>query len=173
NVVTCARMKLNNLTFAVRDVSLFDEHNSYDLILCVESLQYIERPGVVLEKLAQALRPNGYLFIHMPLARYRPVPLHGFLRDFHNDEVVATRTKEDITAMAMSAKLTVEKVQDTFAYCTGELACSLFCMFYKDTLLNRILQSLISPWAKILGFLELRGRWSKGFAIALLAKKSA
>ncbi len=84
------------LTFAVQDLRAFNESGSYDLILCVESLQYMEKPGVVLEKLAQALRPNGYLFIHMPLARYRPVPLHRFLQDFHDDEVVATRTSDTV-----------------------------------------------------------------------------
>ena len=63
---------------------------------------------------------RGDPFIHMPLARYRPVPLHGFLRDFHDDEVVATRTKDEIVTMVTGAKLTVEKVQDTFAYCAGD-----------------------------------------------------
>jgi len=64
-VVTCGRIKLDNLTFAVQDLRVFDEHGSYDLILCVESLQYVEKPGVVIEKLAKALRPNGYLFIRL------------------------------------------------------------------------------------------------------------
>lgn len=168
---TADRMNMGNLEFAIRDMRAIDDRAAYDLIICVETLQYVDQPEVVIEKLARALKTNGYLYIHMPLRRYRQVPFHRFLRDFHDDEVVATTTKDEITGMITSVDLTIEKCQYTFAYYAGEMACSLFCMFYKNTSMNRLMQGLVSPWARMLGWLELQACWSKGFALAVLAKK--
>lgn len=171
NLHTRDRMNIKNLDFEVRDLRTINETEVYDLILCVESLQYVQRLEAVIASLAGALKSKGSLFLHLPLLRYRPVPLHRHLRDFHEDEVVATRTRDEIHKMMRDAKLTVELSQYTFAYYAGELACSLFCLFYKDTSLNRLLQALVSPWARMLAWVELQVCWSNGFALALQARK--
>lgn len=173
NMRTRDRMQLANLSFKVGDIRSFQENDTYDLIMCVESLQYVELPELVILNSAAALKHNGHLFLHVPLRRTRQVPLHRFLKDFHNDEVVASKTKEEIISAISDAKLAVEIDRQTFGYYAGELACSMFCLFYDKTLVNQLLQGLVSPFTRTLGWFELSKSWSEGFALAILAKKTS
>lgn len=171
NRMTAEKMQLTNLEFATKDLCAISAEGEYDLILCVESLQYVQRPGEVIQRCAQALKSGGHIFIHMPVRRSRPVPLQQFLADFHGDEVVASHSAAEILALVREAGLKVERSKATFSYYTGELACSLFCMFYERTLLNQIMQGLVSPLGRVLAALELRGISADGFAVAILARK--
>ncbi|MEX5213777.1 MAG: class I SAM-dependent methyltransferase [Nitrospiraceae bacterium] len=174
NLRTRDKMELSNIHFRVQDLKAVDDSNSYDLITCIDVLQYIESPEMVISNFAKALKKNGYLYLHLPLLRRNKVPLNRFLKNFHADEAIAVRTKktrDEVIYMIEDAKLNIEKSQYTFAHYAGELACSLSCAFYKDIPLNRLMQGFVSPLTRMLGGLELSGRWSDGFALAVLAKK--
>jgi 2-polyprenyl-3-methyl-5-hydroxy-6-metoxy-1,4-benzoquinol methylase len=150
------------------------DNNSYDLITCVDVLQYIEPPEMVIANFARALKNDGYLYLHLPLLRRNKVPLNRLLKHFHADEAIAVKTKKtrnEVVQMIEDAKLNIVNSQHTFAYYAGELACSLSCAFYKDIAMNRLMQGFVSPLTRMLGWLELSGRWSDGFALAVLARK--
>lgn len=174
NLRTRDNMGLTNLDFRVQDLGTFDESNSYDLITCIDVLQYIDKPETVILTFAKALRKDGFFYLHLPLLRRSKVPLQRFLTTFHTADNAAVKTKitkDEIIRMIMDANLTVEKSQHTFAYYAGELACSLSCSFYKNTHINRFMQALISPFGRMLGWFELRSCPSNGFAVGLLARK--
>lgn len=55
------------LTFEVGDImSLGDIRESFDLIVCFETIEHVADPRAALEQLAQSLRPGGILIISTP-----------------------------------------------------------------------------------------------------------
>lgn len=55
-----------NLSFRTADLLDLQDENKYDLIVCFDVLEHIADWETALHRLAEALKPNGYLLIHTP-----------------------------------------------------------------------------------------------------------
>jgi 2-polyprenyl-3-methyl-5-hydroxy-6-metoxy-1,4-benzoquinol methylase len=172
---TVSRMNIVNIEFTCQDITTLAEKEEYDLITCIDALEHIEDQTKVLHNFCRALTKDGALYLHMPLARPRPVPFSRHLHSMHewseHEHIAPMRTKDELLTMVGEAGLRIERWQYTFAYDAGELACSLFALFHRNTILNQISQLLVSPIARALAYRELARIRPEGFAIALLARR--
>ena len=73
---------------------------SFDMALCLNLLEHVDRPEVVMEEIARVLRPGGTLILETPFL----VKVHGHPQDFHRFTDTALRR------MAEKAGLTVTEV---------------------------------------------------------------
>jgi 2-polyprenyl-3-methyl-5-hydroxy-6-metoxy-1,4-benzoquinol methylase len=173
---TVSRMKIVNIEFTCQDITSLADKETYDLITCIDALEHIEDQTTVLRNFRRALTKDGALYLHIPLARPRPVPFSKHLHSMHewseHEHIAPMRTKDELLKMVEEAGLRISRWQYTFAYHAGELACSSFALFHEDTTLNRIAQLLASPMARMLAYLELATIKTEGFALALLARRA-
>ena len=171
---TVSRMKVVNIQFACQDITSLADKETYDLITCIDALEHIEDQQTVLHNFRRALSKDGALYLHIPLARPRPVPFSKHLQSMHewseHEHVAPMRTKDELLKMVEEAGLRISRWQYTFSYHAGELACSLFALFHENTTLNRMAQLVMSPLARALAYRELATSKTEGFALALLAR---
>jgi 2-polyprenyl-3-methyl-5-hydroxy-6-metoxy-1,4-benzoquinol methylase len=176
NRETVSRMPVTNIEFACQDITSLADEGTYDLITCIDALEHIEDQQTVLRNFRRALTKDGALYLHIPLARPRPVPFSKHLHSMHewseHEHIAPMRTKGELLKMVEEAGLQISRWQYTFAYHAGELACSLFALFHENTTLNRMAQLAVSPLARVLAYRELATSKTEGFALALLAKNA-
>ena len=176
NLDTAHRMGIPNVEFNCKDLNSLVDKDVYDLITCIDALEHIEDQTNVLRNFHRALTNDGWLYLHVPLARPRPVPFSEHLHSMHewskHEHIAPMRTKDELLEMIKDSGLKVARWKYTFAYNAGELACSLFALFHEDTALNRMGQLLISPITRILAYYELATMKAEGFALAVLAKRA-
>jgi len=169
------RWGLENIAFKELDLKQIHEEETYDLIVCIDVLEHIVDQKVIIDKFYSALKKGGHLYIHIPLKRSRPVPLEQLLKKFQEwaeqEHIGEERSRDQMLGLINKSGFIVEKSQYTFYHHYGELANSLFCIFYEDTLLNRVLQGLIAPIVKLLCYNEMIKVRDEGYALAVLAKK--
>ena len=121
------------------------------------------------------LKHGGHLFLHIPLKRERAEPLRRFLSKHHewaaHEHVGQERTKDEVLQLVSDANFHIERWQYTFHYCWGELAWSLYAIFFENTFFNRILQAAVAPLTRLLCYGELAAVRGERFALGVLAKK--
>ena len=54
------------LEFRVADALAFEDAEGFDTIVSLETVEHVEDPGLLIEKLAALLRPGGYLICSVP-----------------------------------------------------------------------------------------------------------
>jgi SAM-dependent methyltransferase len=158
NRAAAARLPLTNLRFEVGDLTRLELERAVDLVVSVDVLEHIVEQGLALRRLRAALRPGGFAVLHVPTRRERPVPFSKRLQAFHawaEDEHVAEEaTSVEFVARVRDAGFEVQTSFRTFGYWTGELATSLFALFYKDTPANRVFQACLAPICRGLVLLD-------------------
>jgi SAM-dependent methyltransferase len=60
------RRGYDTIRFQVRDLNSLDAEDAYDLITCTDVLEHIEDDAGLLGRFLRALRPGGWLVIHVP-----------------------------------------------------------------------------------------------------------
>ena len=86
---------LTNLTAVVREHSAIEEANTYDLVLSISSLEYIENKAEVLANFHHALLPGGYLYLQFPFFKQRRLFPKKYFTDYEEEE--GWRMKGDVT----------------------------------------------------------------------------
>lgn len=166
---------LEGISFRVLDLADLDEEDTYDLIVCVDVMEHIVDQDKVLARFYKALRKGGYLFLHIPLKRARDVPLSAHLSKFfawtEREHVAEEKTREQMLDMIRQGGFTVVNQQYTFYYWFGEMANSIFSIFFDDTRFSKITQGLVSPFTRLLCYAEMAKARGDGFALAVLAEK--
>lgn len=169
------KLGLNNIFFYRKNLSEINETNKYDLIICIDVIEHVVDQEQVLKNFYNALNKGGYLYLHVPLKRIKSVPLNKYLLKFHewadHEHIGDEKTKEEMLELIKNSGFNILKNQSTFYYYYGELACSLFSLFFQETRLNRLLQGLVSPICRLLCYGELLKERNEGFALAVLAQK--
>jgi ubiquinone/menaquinone biosynthesis C-methylase UbiE len=173
NIETAARLGLGNTTFVTQDLVTFDAKAEFDFAVCIDVLEHIPDNRKALENILRALKPGGSAFLHFPVKRPRPVPLHRFLHGFHawaeEEHVADELTAEEFVRMVEDVGFAVSTRQHTFGYWTGELATSVFALPYSDTPVNRIAQAALSPLCRGLAALDPLGLDGPHYAVAVQA----
>jgi SAM-dependent methyltransferase len=175
NQEAAARLPLTNLRFEVGDLTRLELERAVDLVVSVDVLEHIVNQGLALRRLRDALRPGGVAVLHVPTRRERPVPFTDRLQAFHawaEDEHVAEEaTAAEFVARVHEAGFEVTTSFRTFGYWTGELATSLFALFYKDSPVNRVFQACLAPICRGLVLLDPVVPQATRYAVAVVARR--
>lgn len=167
---------LRNLTFEQRDICTFENNGKYSFICCNDVLEHIPDQKQAISNLTKALREGAVFFSHIPLVRQRPVIFDKYLKDFHEwieDEHIADdHTRESILKLFEECGLRVLAAENSYNHYFGEFAVSIIMLFYKATIFNRVVLTLLTPFTWLLTRLDLRLDHKCGNAIAILATKN-
>ncbi len=175
NRETAQRLGLRNVRFETMDLAGAELPDDYDLIVCIDVIQYIADQERALSNLAAALRPGGLAFFHSPTVREKPAPFSRWLGRSNvwveREPVAEERTAQEFVRLVQSAGLELVSVQRTFGYWTGELATSLFDLPYTRKSLVGVQQALLAPACRLLCLADPLGLERNRYAIAVLARK--
>ena len=92
--------KLNNVMFAVEDLTNISHQNKFDLILCVDVMEHIDNDVRVFDNFYTALKDGGFLLINSP-------SIYGG-SDVHSDEgesFIGEHAREGYSKEDLEAKL--------------------------------------------------------------------
>jgi 2-polyprenyl-3-methyl-5-hydroxy-6-metoxy-1,4-benzoquinol methylase len=118
------RTAMKNASFHDADLLTYKQEKTYDLILCVDVMEHIEKDTVVFENFAASLKPGGMLLISTPSDRGgSDVHHHG------EGSFIGEHVREGYNAMEMVMKLTragFKRTEVRYAYgVPGNLAWRL------------------------------------------------
>ena len=99
--VSCINPDCSVLPDYVGEITDFDfPKNSFDTVLCLETLEYVLTPEKLLFSIWQVLSPGGYLYLSVPfmhrlhgddlsdMFRFTPSYLKHILRDFRDVQII-------------------------------------------------------------------------------------
>lgn len=82
-----AALKDSNITFKQMNLMELNDTGAYDFIYCIDVLEHIEGNRAVIRNLERALKPGGYIYIHIPNDKeYKRILPGRFFREF--DKVI-------------------------------------------------------------------------------------
>jgi SAM-dependent methyltransferase len=170
-------MELTNLTFEPADLARLGFESRFDLVVCIDVLEHIPAQDEALYALVRAAKPGGTVFLHMPLARPRPVPFSRHLTEFHDwakeEHVAPPRSFQQFHSMVLGTGLKVVAARPTFGRWTGELATSLFALPYRNTPLNRVAQLALGVPCRLLAVSDRFGWDTPRYAACIWGTKPA
>jgi ubiquinone/menaquinone biosynthesis C-methylase UbiE len=171
------KLGVANVEFELGDLTQPQRERAFDLVISIDVLEHIVPQSVALRGLYAALRPGGLAYLHVPTRRKRPVPLSRHLTAFHEweerehiaDEASASEFAEQVRAAGFELVSSIP----TFGYWTGELATSLFALFYASSTRNRILQAALAPLCRGLASLDWVIPQRTYHAVAVVARRTS
>lgn len=177
NRETSELLGTTNARFEEGDLARLGDDATFDLIVSVDVLEHIEAQESALANLSRALRPGGLAFYHIPTVRPKPVLFSRRLNAFHEwaevEHVAEDLTAEQFATRVRASGLDVLEQRRTFGRYTGELATSLFALFFADSTRNRIAQALVSPLCRMLAMADPLRLDHTRYATAITARRPA
>jgi hypothetical protein len=138
-------------------------------------LEHISDIESAVSNLLISLKEDGYIYIHMPLKKDKPVFFGKFLNEFHawtEEEHQADEfTKNSFLGLLRNNGARVVWEKSTFNHYFGELCVSLIMLFYKKNIINDIFKACLSPLMHILIRMDVALKNKEGNAVAVLLKK--
>ncbi|MGC9358113.1 MAG: class I SAM-dependent methyltransferase [Anaerolineae bacterium] len=124
NIEVCNELNeilgMPNVRFEKRDLMNLDESGVFDFIFCIHVLEHIEDNEVVLQNLAQALKPGGYLYVQMPSRVDLSVKfLEAYLGDrlaWEKAEHIGLLTRDELVTKVDATGLEVLRATSEFGY---------------------------------------------------------
>ncbi|MGD2069039.1 MAG: class I SAM-dependent methyltransferase [Gemmatimonadota bacterium] len=169
------RTGLDNLRFEQADICEIECRDRFGFICCIDVLEHIPDQTRAIENLHRALQDGGSLFVHIPLARRRPVVFDRYLTEFHewaeHEHIAEEHTRDSIEALFEECGFRVVASESTFHHYLGELAVSILMLFYGNTAFNRAVLALLTPLLWVLVRLDVAIPFENGNAVALLLQK--
>lgn len=169
------RTALTNLEFTRQDILNLNDAESFDLICCIDVLEHVDQHRQALERLRDALKSDGYLYIHLPLKRERPVIFDRYLREFHewtkHEHTAPPHSRDSFIELVKDSGFDVLAAENTFNHYLGEFAVSITALFYRNTILNQVILGLLMPFMWLLVYLDYWLSNNKGNALALMLTK--
>lgn len=169
------RTGLDNLRFEQADIRELEYRDRFGFICCIDVLEHIPDQERAIGNLHRALKDDGAMFVHIPLARQKPVVFDRYLTDFHDwaehEHTAEEHTRESIEALMRERGFRIVASESTFHHYLGELAVSIIMLFYGDTAFNRAVLALLTPLLWVLARLDVAIPFEDGNAVALLLEK--
>ncbi len=161
--------------------------NAYDLIISIDILEHIEDDIGLLDRYRRALRPGGYLVLHVPrrhqemwrwLPPFRKHGVEGHVRqkttdDRHQTVVISGHVRDEYTAeelrwIAEKARLRVGSIRETIGR-LGEVSFELNNLFWRRPVLRYLFALLTYPVTVSLGYLDVYRNPDRGNSLLLTA----
>lgn len=160
----------HNLAFRCGPAQELAEKESYDLILCVDVLEHIVDDAGLLRQMKEALKPGGYLVLHVPRRRheqwrwlraFREHDIEGHVREEYRDQ--------DLRQLLPAAGYRLVDLRETFGR-WGEVAFELNMMGWKHWRLRTLITLLTYVPSLLLGFLDVQHVRGRGNAFLVVAE---
>lgn len=162
------RGEYDNLTFRHGAAEDLEHRESYDLILCIDALEHIPDDHGLLIKIREALRPQGYLVLHVPRRRYDQWRWIGAFREHEVDDHVGEEYREEeLRDLVEKAGFRILAFRQTFGR-WGEISFELNMLAWRRWKLRNLLALLTYPLAMPLGYLDIvrPPAWGNSFLVA-------
>jgi SAM-dependent methyltransferase len=163
-----------NVSFVRARIEDLAEQASYDLALAIDVLEHIEDDLGMLRKLHRALRPGGYLIVHVP--RYRKEQWRfwpGFKNHDFKDKFGHVRDEyqpDELQTRLARAGFAICEFNQTFGR-RAEMAWELNNLLWEVKPLRKTLAILTYPVAMPLGYADTLTYQKRGNSFLVLAQK--
>lgn len=145
---------LSNATF----VTDFSEvpHRTFDLALCIDTIEYVENPERLLGDLRDRLRPGGAILLH---CRRTPTPCvfgrFTSVDPFEDGRLREGYSEDELESLLVEAGFTVDQLRATMRF-TSELGFELTHPIH-GFVRGRVMRNLLSPLLAALARLDAGG----------------
>mgnify|MGYP001036754371 CR=1 FL=1 len=147
-----------------------DASEAYDLILCVDALEHIEDDLGLLQKMRHALKPGGYLVVHVPQRRRTQWRLFSAFGEHEVEGHVGEEYDEqELLHLFSRAGYRISEMHQTFGR-WGEISFELNMLAWKTRWLRNILALVTYPIAVPLGYLDTRQYAEEGNSFLVAAQ---
>ena len=175
--VTSARaiakhLQLSNLTFELGDLKTCSIPTyAYDLVFSIDVLEHIVDDVAVLRRLHQALKPNGYLVLHLPLRHQDQRRIFAaFRRHTIDDHVRDEYTWDEIRVKLEATGFQVKSLTYGFGP-SGELAFELNWLFWNMFPLRAALAVLMYPASWWCAYRDVKSNHERGNSMIITAQR--
>lgn len=178
-----------NITIVEGNAFDLQEASAYDLLICIDTLEHIEDDVGLLRRFWQALKPGGYLVVHVPrrhqeMWRWLPVfrrhGVVGHVREKiadgeHRRVVIEGHVREEYTAdelrqVAEKAGFHVVGLRETIGR-WGEVSFELNNLFWPWRTLRYLMALLTYPVAIPVGYMDVWRNPAEGNSLLLTARR--
>ncbi len=144
---------------------------TYDLLIAIDVLEHLPDDAAGLAAMVTALKPGGYLAVHVPLRHQIQNRIIGAFRshtvsDHARDEYLP----EEIVERVTQAGLEIQEFTYGFGY-WGELSFELNNLFWRNRWLRYISALTTLPLALVLGYRDACQHLVFGNSMVLLARR--
>jgi SAM-dependent methyltransferase len=179
-----------NIKIVEGNVFDIDAAAAYDLLICIDILEHIPDDVGLLQIFWRALKPGGYLVLHVPRRHqemWRWLPLfrrHGVAGHVREGQaggeqrrvVIEGHVREEYTAdelrhVAAAAGFQVVDLRETIGH-WGEISFELNNLFWPWPALRYIWALVTYPLAIPLGYLDVRHNPQEGNSLLLTGKRA-
>jgi SAM-dependent methyltransferase len=179
----------SNVAIIEGDVLSLNEENTFDLVISIDILEHIQDDVGLLRRYWRALKPGGYLVIHVPrrhqemwrwLPAFRRHGVVGHVRQGYaggqqRQVVIEGHVREEYTAeevrrVAEQAGFRICCWRETIGR-WGEVSFELNNLFWTRRAWRYLLALLTYPIAIPLGYLDVRQNPDKGNSLLLIAQR--
>lgn len=164
----------DHLTFIQGDIAeIAFNNNEYDLIISMDVLEHIREDIDILRSFYHALKPNGWLILHLPLRhqlqkRIFPAFKGHLIEDHVRDEYLP----QEIEAKLKMVGFRMISLNYGFGP-VGELAFELNNLCWRVPWLRAILSVLVYPLSWILSLWDVNMTYPEGNSMIIIAQQKS
>lgn len=165
---------VNNINFIKKDILEMNDFDRYDLIFSIDVLEHIGPNRIALEKLHNALKPEGRLLIHLPQKKwdrvgfFNPKQFCSFNKFINEEHPGQIYDANELAELLIKIGFQIKRLQQTFGV-LGKLAWEINQLFLEKKLY--FLEILSLPFLKILCRLDAIAKHKHGSGVIILAAK--
>jgi len=111
-------IKSGRISFSEKNLYDINYHERFDIVICIDVLEHIEKDELVIKNIADSLKKGGYFLMHSPSGCYIDKENETFFVDEHFRQGY---TKKDIEDKFTKAGMTMVNTQYTYGF-AGHLA---------------------------------------------------
>jgi SAM-dependent methyltransferase len=163
-------LSMPNVDFQQQDLMTLKETCTYDFIYSIDVLEHIKGNITAIENLSRALKPGGYIFLHIPYDKdEKHIFPHRFFKEFYEwaaeEHIGEQYTTGELSEILKNMGFTIKSTAYTFGF-PGALAWELNHICKRSFKLK----ILLMPFLKLLGWVDVRTSHRKGSTLVLAQK---
>lgn len=174
---------LQNTLFLTQELASFKADHTYDVLLCIGVLQYIQNDTLVLDNFYHQLKNGGILFLYVPVQNRSILPFYGSLsKKLSNYETIQERkriyTKPQIESILLKTGFNIVERQVTYGYfgiISNELINTYLMLFNRSPMILRLILTLcfmlIYPLILLFMIIDYLLPKTMGNGLLIIAKK--
>lgn len=160
------QLHLKNVKFVYFDIMKSQNKSLYDLIICIDVLEHIDRYEIVLKNFYDLLQNNGYIYIHVPQPNQKRI--FSLFKTWHHldhvHEGIAKNTLENRLKKLGFQIISSQETSGFFGKITWEINHFTLSKSF-------VFAGIIFPLLYVLAMLDQFTKNKDGLGVAVLAKK--